>query len=80
MRKHIYKIVHNHIQIIIQQLIKFFNQAFGALDVFGSEQLPLYVILKPKSDDTIEVVGIYSEGKINDVEGFKKFLADPLAK
>ncbi|MEZ6143603.1 MAG: cytochrome c biogenesis protein CcdA [Zavarzinella sp.] len=51
-----------------------------ARDVFGSEQLPLYVILKPKSDDTIEVVGIYREGKINDIEGFKKFLADPLAK
>jgi hypothetical protein len=44
---------------------------------FGSDQLPLYVILRP-TNGKYEVVGQYVEGKINDVEGFKKFLRDPL--
>lgn len=45
---------------------------------FGSIQLPLYVILKPTIDGPIEVVGVYSEGKINNVGAFAEFLKKPL--
>ena len=48
-------------------------------DVFKDAQLPLYAIIKPKADGGYEVVGSpYKEGKINDVNGFTKFLQDPL--
>jgi thiol:disulfide interchange protein DsbD len=47
-------------------------------DAFGTEQLPLYVILQPKSDGTIQVVGQYTEGKINDETSFAQFLKQPL--
>lgn len=47
-------------------------------EAFGSEQLPLYVILKP-NDARVEVVGIYDEGKINDVAAFEEFLRKPIA-
>jgi thioredoxin-related protein len=40
----------------------------------GTEQLPLYVVLKPLSDGKLAIVGIYEEGKINDVAKFVKFL------
>jgi len=41
---------------------------------FGTAQLPLYVLLKPKGD-SFEVVGKpYGEGKINDPEAFVRFL------
>src|SRR5262249_47229470 len=45
---------------------------------FGTEQLPLYVILDPVADDRIEVVGVYDEGKINDEAAFAQFLNTPL--
>ncbi len=37
---------------------------------FGTEQLPLYVILEPRPGDKIDVVGVYDEGKINNVAAF----------
>jgi thiol:disulfide interchange protein DsbD len=49
---------------------------------FDTEQLPLYVILDPAphaDESKIEVVGIYSEGKINDASAFAQFLKEPLA-
>ena len=50
------------------------NQKLQA-DTFGSDQLPLYAILKPKRNGGHEVVGEpYKEGKINDVSGFFRFL------
>jgi len=48
---------------------------------FGSEQLPLYVILDPTpdgDDKKIAVVGIYPEGKISDSAAFAQFLKGPL--
>jgi thiol:disulfide interchange protein DsbD len=46
---------------------------------FNSVQLPLYVILRPTaSDGPIDVVGVYSEGKINNVAAFAEFLKKPL--
>ncbi|VTR97124.1 protein-disulfide reductase DsbD family protein [Tuwongella immobilis] len=47
---------------------------------FGSEQLPLYVILEPLPNGKIQVFGPYSEGKINDIPGFLKFLNQPFQK
>jgi thiol:disulfide interchange protein DsbD len=46
-------------------------------DVFGTEQLPLYVILEPLPDGKIRVVDRYDEGKINDAEAFAQFLQKP---
>jgi thiol:disulfide interchange protein DsbD len=51
---------------------KFQQQAFGTI------QLPLYVILKPTPEGPIEVVGTYSEGKINNEAAFVEFLRKPL--
>lgn len=45
---------------------------------FGTEQLPLYVILEPLADGHIRVAGVYSEGKINNEEEFADFLKRPL--
>jgi thiol:disulfide interchange protein DsbD len=46
---------------------------------FGTEQLPLYVILEPLADGkTIRVVGQYKEGTINDKAAFAEFLRKPL--
>lgn len=45
---------------------------------FGTEQLPLYVILEPLPGDKIKVVGVYDEGKINDENAFAQFLKKPL--
>ncbi len=47
-------------------------------EAFGTEQLPLYVILEPGLDGTIEVVSQYAEGKINDEGAFAQFLKEPL--
>jgi len=44
---------------------------------FGTEQLPLYVILRPTPDGRIERVGVYDEGKINNVGAFAEFLKKP---
>lgn len=46
--------------------------------VFGSIQLPLYVILEPRLDsERIDVIGIYDEGLINNVNAFASFLRKP---
>ncbi len=45
---------------------------------FGSIQLPLYVVLKPTAEGPVEVVGVYNEGKINNVGAFAEFLKQPL--
>jgi thiol:disulfide interchange protein DsbD len=47
-------------------------------DTFGTEQLPLYVILEPLPDGKIRVVSRYEEGKINNAEAFAQFLREPL--
>jgi hypothetical protein len=45
---------------------------------FKTAQLPLYVILRPKGGDAFEIVGApYGEGKINDVDGFARYLREP---
>ena len=41
-------------------------------------ELPLYVILKPHADGTVEVVGRYGESKINNEAAFMQFLKQPL--
>jgi thiol:disulfide interchange protein len=46
--------------------------------VFGTEQLPLYAILEPQAGGRVRVVGVYDEGKINDVPRFVEFLRKPL--
>jgi thiol:disulfide interchange protein len=46
---------------------------------FGTEQLPLYVILEPQTDGRVVVVGVYDEGKINNVAAFSEFLRRPVA-
>jgi thiol:disulfide interchange protein DsbD len=47
------------------------------IDRFGTEQLPLYVILEPESDNHIRVIGMYEEGLINNVSEFASFLRNP---
>lgn len=47
---------------------------------FDTEQLPLYVILEPRLDGTLAVLGQYTEGKINDESAFVRFLQDGLAR
>jgi hypothetical protein len=44
---------------------------------FGTEQLPLYVILEPQLDGTITVVSKYDEGRINNEAAFAEFLREP---
>lgn len=44
---------------------------------FNTEQLPLYVILDPQADK-VKVLGVYDEGKINDVSAFGAFIGKPL--
>jgi thiol:disulfide interchange protein len=46
---------------------------------FGTQQLPLYVILQ-RTPTGAKLVGTYSEGKINKVNEFIDFLKAPLAK
>jgi thiol:disulfide interchange protein DsbD len=47
-------------------------------EAFGTEQLPLYVILEPLPDKKIKIAAKYAEGKINDENGFARFLTEPL--
>jgi thiol:disulfide interchange protein DsbD len=44
---------------------------------FNTEQLPLYVVVKPDANSFVEVAR-YDEGKINDVSAFVKFLRSGL--
>jgi thiol:disulfide interchange protein DsbD len=46
---------------------------------FDTEQLPLYVILKPLADGSFKEVARYAEGKINSEVAFANFLRSPLA-
>jgi thiol:disulfide interchange protein DsbD len=46
---------------------------------FDTEQLPLYVILRPLADGKYEVRARYDEGKINDESAFARFLSQPLS-
>jgi hypothetical protein len=46
--------------------------------VFGTEQLPLYVILEPTGGGGAKVLGVYDEGLINDPAKFAEFLKKPL--
>ena len=48
--------------------------------LFGTEQLPLYVVLDPQVSGAVKVVAVYDEGKINDVPRFTEFLAAPVKK
>jgi thiol:disulfide interchange protein DsbD len=45
---------------------------------FDTEQLPLYVILRPRVDGGFTEVSRYAEGKINDESAFAQFLRTPL--
>lgn len=45
---------------------------------FGEQQLPLYVILKPEPTGKTTVIGVYGEGKINNVNKFVDFLKEGL--
>jgi thiol:disulfide interchange protein DsbD len=45
---------------------------------FNTEQLPLYVILEPRADGKIDVLGQYDEGKIINDAAFAQFLKAPL--
>jgi thiol:disulfide interchange protein DsbD len=47
-------------------------------EAFDTEQLPLYVILAPDGENRIKILGVYSEGKINNVDEFAEFLRKPL--
>jgi thiol:disulfide interchange protein/DsbC/DsbD-like thiol-disulfide interchange protein len=47
-------------------------------EAFGTEQLPLYVILEPLPDKKIKIAAKYAEGKINDENAFTRFLTEPL--
>lgn len=55
------------------------NQKFQQA-AFGTIQLPLYAILEPQTTGSVKVLGVYDEGKINDVSAFVAFLKKPLGK
>lgn len=46
---------------------------------FNTEQLPLYVIIKPGSGSEFSEISRYDEGKINDVTAFENFLRSGLS-
>jgi thiol:disulfide interchange protein DsbD len=48
--------------------------------IFDTEQLPLYVVVKPVEGGQFEVVARYDEGRINKLDKFLEFLKKPLAK
>jgi hypothetical protein len=45
---------------------------------FNDIKLPLYVILEPRPDGKVEVIGKYDAGKINSDAEFAQFLKGPL--
>lgn len=52
-------------------------------DVFGTEQLPLYVLLRPQpgtKGGPVQIVGVYDEGKINNISKFEEFLKKGLER
>ena len=48
--------------------------------VFKSNTLPTYAVLLPQADGKVKVLGVYSEGKINDTAKFVAFLKDAQEK
>jgi thiol:disulfide interchange protein DsbD len=57
----------------------FANQDFQ-ISAFKTETLPTYAVLLPRADGKVEVIAVYKLGKINDVNGFVKFLSDSLER
>lgn len=53
------------------------NRAFKE-KAFGEQQLPLYLVVQPVAGGKARVLGVYPEGKINDVPAFEKFLSKAL--
>jgi len=53
------------------------NQKFQKA-TFKTEQLPLYVVVRPAGDGKFEVVGQYDEGRISKFDKFVEFLKAPL--
>jgi thiol:disulfide interchange protein len=53
------------------------NRNFQA-EKFNDTQLPLYAILQPSGGGAFREIDRYAEGKINDPEGFVRFLQRPL--
>jgi hypothetical protein len=49
-------------------------------DKFNTEQLPLYVVVRPLGDGSFREVARYDEGKINDEMAFLRFLSVPVEK
>jgi thiol:disulfide interchange protein DsbD len=47
-------------------------------EVFQDQRLPLYAVLEPQAGGKVRVVGVYDEGKINEVGRFVEFLKKPL--
>jgi thiol:disulfide interchange protein DsbD len=50
------------------------------IDVFKTDQLPLYAVLLPQVSGGVKVLGVYDEGKINEPDRFAQFLRDALEK
>lgn len=50
------------------------------IDVFDTDQLPLYVVLVPTVDGKTKLLGVYQEGKINSADKFAAWLKDMLQK
>lgn len=48
--------------------------------IFKTEQLPLYVVVKPVEGGQFKIVGTYDEGRISKVDKFLEFLKKPLKK
>ena len=44
------------------------------LKAFGEEQLRLYAVVQVRPDGKVRILGVYPEGKINDVPAFEKFM------
>lgn len=59
-----------------EQDAKGVNLAFQK-KVFGTEELPLYVIIEPQRDGKIRIVGRYNKARIDDEADFAKWLENP---
>jgi thiol:disulfide interchange protein DsbD len=55
------------------------NLGFQRRKFEQNEQLPLYVIMDPQPDGRVLIVGVYDEGKINQLDKFVEFLSRPRA-
>lgn len=52
------------------------NLAFQ-VKTLDTVQEPLYVVVRPAGNGKFAIVGVYDEARINDAEGFARFLRDP---